>query len=115
DVFADAPEVSPRADPAGGDLPEPRSGPPRLERRTAQVLHRGRDDEGGPQVHDGILRAEGERIEGARPDRPEDEISLDRRPDRVREAERPALLEGHDRVVRPSDHDELPRQDVRDL
>src|SRR5207253_4077748 len=90
DVFADAPEVGPRADPAGGDLPEPRPGPPRLERRAAQVLHRGRDDEGGPQVYDGILRAEGERIEGPRPDRPEDEIALDRRADRVRKAEGPA-------------------------
>src|SRR5439155_5014371 len=89
DVFADAPEVGPRADPAGGDLPEPRSGPPRLERRAAQVLHRRRDDEGGTQVYDGILRAEGERIEGPRPDRPEDEISFDRRPDRVRKAEGP--------------------------
>src|SRR5205823_11268998 len=26
DVFADAPEVGPRADPPGGDLPEPRPG-----------------------------------------------------------------------------------------
>src|SRR5205807_4757741 len=75
DVFADAPEVGPRADPAGGDLPEPRSGPPRLEGRAPEVLQRGRDDEGGPQVHDGILRADGERLEGARPDRPGDESS----------------------------------------
>src|SRR5207249_316600 len=100
DVLADAPEVGPCADSAGGDLPEPRPGPPRLEGRASQVLHRGRDDEGGPQVHDGILRAEGERIEGPRPDRPEDEISFDRRGDR---AER----EDDDR--RQGEEDDLPR------
>ena len=45
DVLPDAPELGARTDPTGSDLPEPRAGPPRLERGAAQVLHRGGDDE----------------------------------------------------------------------
>src|SRR5438132_1324274 len=114
-ILADAPEFRSRADLPRGDLSEPRSCAARLELRSPEVFHRGRDDETGVDREDRILGAEGERIERPHPHRSDPEIAFHERPDGVRQGNRVAAFQGHDRVVRTADDHEFTRQDVHDL
>src|SRR5438552_11070554 len=76
DVLADAPEIRPGADLAGGDLPEPRSGAPPAEPRAAEVLHRRGGDEARVEADDRVFGAECERIEGPHADGADSDIAF---------------------------------------
>src|SRR5207249_5794876 len=114
-VLPNAPEVRPGADLPRGDLPVPRTRAARLELGPPEVFHRRRDDETGLDRKGRILRPEGERIEGSGAHRSDPEIAFHRRTGSVRERDRAASLQRHDRMVRPVDDRELPRQDVYNL
>ena len=114
-VLPNAPEVRAGADLPRGDLPIPRTRAARLELGPPEVFHRRRDDETGLDRKGRILRPEGERIQGPRAHRSDPEIAFHRRPRGVRERDRAASLQRHDRMVRPVDDRELPRQDVDNL
>src|SRR5438132_9201573 len=92
-VLPDAPEIRARADLAGRDLTEPRTGAPRAEPRPPEVFHRRGDDEARLEPDDRVLRPEGERIEGPHADGADPEIALHGRPQCVRQRDVATLLQ----------------------
>src|SRR5207249_3100976 len=98
-ILADAPKVRPFSQQSGRNLSEPGAGAPRLELRAPEVFHRRRDDETRVRRENGILGAEGERIEGPHAHGPDAKIAFDGRPHRVGQRHRAAALQGNDRVV----------------
>src|SRR5207245_4535961 len=98
-VLPDTPEIRARADLAGRDLTEPRTGAPRAEPRAPEVFHRGGDDQARVEPDDRVFRPEGERIEGPHADGADPEIAFHGRPQRVSKRDDATLRHGQYRVL----------------